>query len=350
MNGMSSQLAEFSQRQPGSLRTSTEKVAILLASLDKTIAVELLKKLGTEDVKHILESSAGLGPLTYSDVVPLVDEFASEFAEAMGISASRQQLMTLLEAAFTSDEIASFMGRPAARPSTFSWSRFTMGMEATLVPYLLDEHPQTSTYIMSRLSPELAARCIELLPAKLRASVTSRLLRIEDVKKPVVDGLERIIQEDLFGEKVAVSGNDRLERLANIINRLDRSQADAIIADIMQINPEDGTKLRKLIFMFEDIALLQPAHRAKLMDRVSTELIISSLFGADAALREAILQSLSARTRRMVESELPAGESQPRKDTMECRRQIAEAAIQAAKNGDLELPETSDSPPAEAAA
>jgi flagellar motor switch protein FliG len=348
---MSTQVAELRPHQSSSHRSSTEKVAILLASLDNSLAVELLKKLGAEDVKHILESSASLGPLTYSDVVPLVDEFANEFADALGISASRQQLMALLEAAFSSEEIASFLGRPSEKPSTFSWSRFNMGMETTLVPYLLDEHPQTAAFILSRLGADLAARCIELLPAALRASVTARLLRIEEVRKPVLDVLEKVLQEDLFGERAAASGgNDRLERLANIINRLERSQADEIIADIIKINPEDGAALKKLIFMFEDVALLETQHRARLLDRVSTDLVIAALFGADAQLREAILSSLSARTRRMVESELPQGESQPRKDTLECRRKIAEIAIQAAKNGDIALPESGDAPPAGAAA
>lgn len=94
--------------------------------------------------------------------------------------------------------------------------------------------------------------------------------------------------------------------------------------------------------MFEDIAKLQGPHRSKLLDRVSTDLIIASLFGAEAEIKEAILQSLSARTRRMVESELPQGESQPRKDTVDSRRKIAEMAIAAAKNGDIVLPEAGD--------
>lgn len=337
---MSTQVAEIRPRaQSMALRTPTEKVAILLASLDNALAVELLKKLEIDDVKSILESSATLGPLTFNDVVPLVDEFAGEFAQALGISASRQQLMALLETAFSSEEIASFLGRPAERPSTFSWSRLTLGMEATLVPYILDEHPQTAALILSRIDTELAARVLSLLPTPLRTSITARMLKIEEVKRPALDVLEKVVLEDLFGEQVSSGSNDRLERLANIINRLDRQQAEAILADIMQINAEDGARIKKLIFMFEDIALLQPAHRAKLLDRVSTDLLISSLFGLDAGLRETILQSLSARTRRMVESELPAGDSQPLKDTLENRRKIAEMAIAAAKNGDIALPD-----------
>jgi flagellar motor switch protein FliG len=319
-------------------RSAREKVAILLAALDNALAVEILKKLGTEDAKHILESSAGLGQLTFNDVQPLVDEFADGFAKALGISASREQLMALLEAAFSSDQIASFLGRSTEKSSHFSWLQFSLGMEGVLVPYLLDEHPQTATLIVSKLSPELAARCLEKLPSSLRASITSRILHINGIQKPAMDVLEKIIQEDLLGEQSESGSDTRLEQLATIINRLDRDQAYEILTDIEKIKPEDAASLRKLIFMFEDIAMMQAVHRAKLLDRVPTDLLISALLGANMNLREAMLQSLSARTRRMVESELPVGESQPRKDTPESRRRIAEMAVLAAKNGEIELP------------
>jgi flagellar motor switch protein FliG len=318
-------------------RSTREKVAILLASLDNSLAVELLKKLGTEEAKQILESSAGLGPLTFGDVQPLVDEFADGFAEALGISASREQLMALLEAAFTSDQIASFLGRAVEKPSGFSWARFTLEMEPVLVPYVLDEHPQTAALVLSKLGPDLAARCLEKLPSALRTSVMSRILHIEEVSRPALEVLEKVIQEDLLGEKTGGGSNARLERLASIINRLDRDQAYELLSDITRLNPEDGASLRKLIFMFEDIAMMAGPHRAKLLDRVPTGMLISALHGADLTLRETLLQSLSARTRRMVESELPAGESQPQKDTPDSRRKIAAMAIEAAKNGELEL-------------
>jgi flagellar motor switch protein FliG len=331
-------------------RSAREKVAILLASLDNGLAVELLKKLGTEDAKQILESSAGLGPLTFGDVQPLVDEFADGFAEALGISASREQLMALLEAAFTSDQIASFLGRTVEKPSGFSWARFTLDMETVLVPYVLDEHPQTAALMLSKLGPDLAARCLEKLPGTLRTSVMSRILHIGEVMRPSLEVLEKVVQEDLLGEKAEGGSNARLEQLASILNRLDREQAYEILADITALNPEDGANLRKLIFMFEDIAKMQAAHRARLLDRVSTDLLISALFGADMTLREILLQSLSARTRRMVESELPSGESQPRKDTQESRRRIAELAILAAKNGELELVDPDATPTSAAGA
>jgi flagellar motor switch protein FliG len=91
--------------------------------------------------------------------------------------------------------------------------------------------------------------------------------------------------------------------------------------------------------MFEDVQSLDQKDRMKLIDRVPTELIIAALFGTDASLREIILASMSARTKRMVESELQGDTSRPNNDTLSARRKIADIAILMAQKGELTLPD-----------
>jgi flagellar motor switch protein FliG len=102
-----------------------------------------------------------------------------------------------------------------------------------------------------------------------------------------------------------------------------------------------------LIFMFDDLAGLEQRNRSKLLDRVPTEMLVAALLGMSQEFREAILQSLSARTRRMAESELPVDGGAPRNDTIEARRKIADMAVKLAKAGDISLqaaPEGSAAP------
>ena len=139
-------------------RTKSEKVAILLASMDKAVAVELLKRFDPEDVKQIVQSSGRLGSLNSRDVDPLIDEFTSEFAEALGISAGSREIVSLLEQAFTSKEVASIMGQEEASAEDAVWPKFKLGAEKSMVPYLLDEHEQTAAVVLSKLTSELAAR------------------------------------------------------------------------------------------------------------------------------------------------------------------------------------------------
>lgn len=334
----------------GDHRTKSEKVAILLASLEKTVAIDLLKRFDPEDVKRIVESSGKLGSLNSRDVDPLIDEFTAEFAEALGISAGSAEMVSLLEQAFTSKEVASIMGQDEPPPEDAVWPKFKLGTEKSMVPYLLDEHEQTAAVVLSKLTSELAARCIALLPRGSATRIVSRMLGLGEVSPAALRDLEDALREDFFGKSTTQDSGARVDRMAAVVNRLEREQSAQILEDVSRLKPEEVKSLRKLIFMFEDIEQLAQPHRLKLFDRVPTELVIPALFATEASFREAVLSSLGARARRMVESELQGDISAPHKDTAQARRKIADIAIQMSKGGDIVLPDKTDQPAEDKAA
>jgi len=65
--------------------------------------------------------------------------------------------------------------------------------------------------------------------------------------------------------------------------------------------------------------------------------VILALDGAEAELRELVLSSLTARTRRMVESELSNGQSVAARDVEKARRAIGETVLDLAGRGEIEL-------------
>ena len=328
----------------GDHRTKSEKVAILLASLDKAVAIELLKRFDPEDVKQIVQSSGRLGSLNSRDVDPLIDEFTTEFAEALGISAGSREIVSLLEQAFTSKEVASIMGQEEASAEDAVWPKFKLGAEKSMVPYLLDEHEQTAAVVLSKLSSELAARCIAILPRGSATRIVSRMLGMGEVSPAALRDLEDALREDFFGKSTAPDSSVRVDRMAAVVNRLEREQSAQILEDVEKLKPEEVKSLRKLIFMFEDIEQLSQPNRLKLFDRVPTELVIPALYATEASFRESVLSSLGARARRMVESELQGDISAPHKDTALARRKIADIAIQMSRGGDIQIPEKTDQP------
>ena len=330
---------------------NSHKVAILLATLEKSLAVNLLQKLDTADVKTILDSSSELGPLKADDVDPVVDEFAREIGSTLGISADPEQLMALLESAFNAEQIATILGRPIEKPRQDVWGRLNVGIEGTLVPYLLDQHEQVTTYVLSKLSSDLAAKCMSMLPRGTRNRVAKRLIKIDDADPAAVRILEEVLLEDLFAKGAQKKESSGVGLLAAVVNKLDRVESMEVMDGLVESSPEEAKALRKLIFMFEDVVLLELKQRMKLIDRVPVELIIPALFGTDDEFRSNILSALSARSRRMVESELQGDTSQLHKDTLTARRKIADMAIAMAKSGDIELPSPdAETPPDMAAA
>ena len=338
-------------KDPG--RTRAEKVAILLAALENSVAVNLLKKLEPNDVKQIVEASGKLGSLNFADVNPLIEEFSSEFSEALGISAGSSQMASLMETAFSSAEVAQIMGREPAHEVDSVWQKFKLGAEATLVPYLLDESEQVVAVILSKVMPELAARCIVIFPRGLSTRVISRMLNLGETAPFALAHIEEALREDFFAVKTKEDKSVKIDKLAAVVNRLDRQRSLDVLQDLAASNPDEMKSLRKLIFMFEDIESMAQSDRLKLFDRVPAEIVIPALFGTEPSFREAVLNSMGARARRMVESELQGDTSKPKSETLGARRKIADTAIQMSRSGQLELPtatEQEEVKPAEQAA
>ena len=89
------------------------------------------------------------------------------------------------------------------------------------------------------------------------------------------------------------------------------------------------------------MSLLTQKARVTLFDGISTELVTLALRKAEPAMIEAVLSSIGARSRRMIESELAAGATTSRTRTSHgARKTIASTAIRLASEGAFELPST----------
>jgi flagellar motor switch protein FliG len=325
-----------------STRTSREKVAILLAALSKETAVSLLQKFDPDNITRLLESSAQLGDLSTGDFEPVVKEFFVEFSEALGISAGSQHLIPLLEAAFTQEQVSALLGHTIAEEVPSVWSKFTPNMEQVLIPFLLDEHVQTVAVILSRLPVELASKCFSLLPRELTASVLSRSLSLRTVSPVVMERLELTLEEQFFSKMSDSSDNKWIERVASVVNRMDRDQALVVLESLARSTPEKAARLRKLIFMFEDLNQMDAKSITRLFDKVPAELVTPALWGMPQDFKECILGTLSARARRMVESELGSDDGTPRSDSVSSRKKIAEIVLSMARKDEIKLPQQRD--------
>lgn len=322
------------------MRSGREKVAILLLALGETLGTKLLQKFEAGDIKSIMASASAIGTVDKDDLELLVDDFAAHFGKALGLGTDFESMRSLVEQAFSPAELSSMLESPAAAVAEPVWTKFTMGSENTLVPYLLDEHPQTIAFILSKLDAGFAARCLSILPGDFRVTVARRLLRLQPVTEPVSAIIEHRLQHDLLSRSDAGLETEGRNRLAALLNKLEREQSTAILDGVAAWRPEEAAKLKQMVFSFEDIDKLSQAARLALFDKLQTEQVIVALRGMPSGLKEVALASLGARARRMVEAELTSDSGQKSKDGDAARNSIAAMVLAMASRGELELPPT----------
>jgi flagellar motor switch protein FliG len=319
-------------------RRGQEKVAILLLALGERLGTQLLQKFDASEIKAIMNSAAAIGRVDKQDLDVIVDDFAAHFARALGIGTDFDDVKNLVERAFSPGELSKMLGSQIMHTGEPAWKKFENGMENALVPYLLDEHPQTIAFILSKLDSEFAARCLSILPGDFRVTVAKRLLKVQPVEKAVESLVEAVIEQDLLAKSDIGLENESRSRLAAMLNKIDREKSGEIIAGVAAWKPEEAAKLKRLIFSFEDIGKLSQEARLAVFDKLQHDQVVLALRGMDAALKEVALSSLGARARRMVETELTNDKGVRTKEGDVARSAIVAQILAMAQRGDIELP------------
>jgi len=212
---------------------------------------------------------------------------------------------------------------------------------ARLGAFLASEHPQTAALVLSKLAPQAAANVLLTLEKSARGEIIKRMLTMskmpETAVKIVEDQIRARVLVESSGKDLSVGQN----RVANVLNELDKSQLDEVMQDLEASGASDLDGVRSRLFAFEDILLLTQKARVTLFDGITTELVTAALRNAEPAMVESVLSSIGARSRRMIESELgsEAGNLSA-EDISRARKSIATTAIRLAGEGAFELPST----------
>ena len=184
------------------------------------------------------------------------------------------------------------------------------------------EHPQTAALVLSKLAPQAAANVLLTLDKAARGEIVKRMMSMADDSG---GGDRRSSRTSCAARLLVESATQGHFRRPD--TRRQRAQRDgqgpARRGDAGPRSVRHAATSRRCasrLFAFEDIPLLTQKARVALFDGISTELVTLALRNAQPALVEAVLSSIGARSRRMIESELGAGRGQRQRRRTSSRR------------------------------
>jgi flagellar motor switch protein FliG len=321
------------------------KAAIILLALGGSIGSRLIKEFDPDEIKQFASSAALINEVDPVFLDNLIAEFSSEMNRPVLLQGGDVHTRAFLTEALPAEQVDRILG---VEETSFApiWQQFTLGSENTLAPYLLDEHPQTITFILTKLDIDLSARIVSLLPRDLRDTVTRRLLKMQTVGDEPSKVVQICLQSDLLTQADTGLEKEGRARMATLLNKMDKEQVETILEGIRAVRPVEAAALKRMLFSFEDILKLEQKDRLVLFDKVQTEQVMLALRGVEAELKEIILSSLGARARRMIEAELNGAEGDVTKDVDVARRSIAETALKLASTGEITIAEPASEEPA----
>jgi flagellar motor switch protein FliG len=322
-----------------------DKAAALLLAMGRELSGGILKEFDPEEIKLVTRAAADLKPISGPDLEAIIEEFAQHFSAGPNIFGTVSELEKLLTGVLPPEQVTDIISEVLGNKTKSVWERISLVSESLLANYLLKEHPQTAALILSRVKPACAARVMSQLPADIRHDLMRRMLSLKAVVEESMSIIEKTMHEDFMINFARNLASDTYPRMADIINKMERTQMEESLKNLTESRPKSAEILKGMLFTFDDIVNLASKARMLIFDQVATDRVVTALKGSDASFRELILSSLASRTRRLVEHELATGIPANQREILDARRAITDLALEMAGRGEIELnPDQDDQP------
>ncbi|MBN2563520.1 MAG: flagellar motor switch protein FliG [Phycisphaerae bacterium] len=290
--------------QQGEL-SGTKKVAILLVSLNKASASAILKELGEEKVEEVSREIAHLSSVSQELRQQVIEEFhslvlARSYTEAGGLAYAR----TLLSESLPKEEADRIMSQIErqyySRPFTF----LQKAEAENLLTFIQDEHPQTIALIMAHLPADKASEILVGLGEEKRVEVVRRISHMEQTSPEVIKEVEKGLEHRLSGVMADLQRVGGVESVAEILNLTDRTTEKGILEVLGDDDPELVEQIRRLMFVFEDILLVNDKGIQAVLKEVETSDLVLALRTATDELKEKVFSNMSDRAVQMIKEEM----------------------------------------------
>lgn len=278
--------------------------AVLLMTLPEEEAGSLMAKLDPKQAEQVSIEIARTRTIGAEEQERVAKEFAESNPNMGGRGGGLELAKTLIQKALGSNAAAALANiRQSIEATPFGFLRQVDSQN--LLTYIMDEHPQTIALILSHLPANVGAEILAGLPEARRLSVVRRIATMgrtnPEIIREVEKGLERRMSSVMSQSFERAGG---VEAVAEMLNVSDRATERALLDGLGQDDPDLVEKIRRLMFVFEDIGRFSDKDIQTMLKNVETSQWAMALKGASDTLRDKILKNMSERAAETLREEI----------------------------------------------
>jgi flagellar motor switch protein FliG len=197
----------------------------------------------------------------------------------------------------------------------------------SLSNFLLNEHPQTVAVVLAHLEPEKKGEVLKRLPEALQSEVVLRMANLEHVAPELIADIDQVLKKELSSmstvEQAALGG---VQPVAEMLNVMDKNTETSIMSRLEEKDPLLAEEIRKLMFVFDDIAKIDDRGIQTLMKEVPNEKLLLALKTASEDIKNKIFKNISARAAEMLREDLANMPPSKLSDVEGAQQEIVNAA------------------------
>ena len=280
--------------------TGVQKAAILLITLGPEKAATIFKHLKEDEIEEFpleIANTRSVSPQTKEEVL---EEFyqvclAQQYIAEGGIGYAKE----LLEKALGNDKaqgvIAKLTASLQVRPFEF----------------------------IRKTDPAQASQVLGALPPEKQADVAKRIATMDRTSPDVIKEVERVLERklaSLVNQDYTIVGG--IDAIVGILNSVDRGTEKHIMESLEIEEPELADEIRKKMFVFEDILLLDDRAIQRVLRDVENADLELALKNTTEEVQNVIYKNLSKRLAAMIKEDMDFMGPVRMKDVEEAQQKI----------------------------
>ncbi len=301
-----------------------QKAAVLLIVLGPEKSATIFKHLKDDEIEELTLEIANTRTITPQMKDEVISEFyevclAQQYIAEGGINYAKE----LLEKSFGADRARDVIGKLTASLQVKPFEFVRKTDPSQLLNFIQDEHPQTIALILSYLAPAQSALIISALPPDRQADVAKRIALMDRTSPDIIKEVEKVLESklaSLVNQDYTIIGG--VDAVVEILNTVDRGTEKHIMETMEIEEPELADEIRKKMFVFEDILLLDDRAIQRVLRDVDNSDLAIALKGSNEEVQNAIFNNLSKRLAVMIKEDMEFMGPVRMKDVEEAQQKI----------------------------
>lgn len=286
--------------------TGPQKAAILMITLGTETSSAIMGKLTPEELESLTLEIASLGTIGPETKRAVLEEFnqmvlAREYISFGGIDYARK----LLEETVGDEKARAILARLESNLQEIPFDFIRKADPVQVLNFIASEHPQTIALILAHLPPTTAATVLGALPEELQTDVTNRIALLEQTPPDIVREIEQVLESKMvavFQPDMAKVGG--VENVAQVLTMADRATEKSILMNLQESNPELADEIRALMFVFDDVVLVNDAGVQRVLKEIDNKELALALKAASDEVKDKFFSNMSSRAADMIREDM----------------------------------------------
>lgn len=277
--------------------TGKQKAAILLISMGPDVSAEVYKHLSEEEIEKLSLEISSVKKVETELKEDILEQFhqialAQDYISQGGVGYAK----TVLEKAFGKSEATSIINRltSSLQVRPFDFARNTDPQQ--VLNFIQNEHPQTIALVLSYLDPEQSGQILSELQQEMQADIAKRIAIMDSTSPEIISQVEQVLERHISSsvtEDYTQTGG--IESVVEVLNSVDRSTERTILDSLEVQDPELAEEIKKRMFVFEDIVILDNRAIQRVIREVEGEDLRLALKVASEEVKDVVFKNMSQR-------------------------------------------------------